>query len=58
MKLPTKKPRGQANGVTEEMHKLALWIPANDVQELKLVALEKGTTMSIILRKLIKDYLK
>lgn len=58
MKLPTKHPNKLRAGNTEEMHKLALWIPTADVDELRIIAAEEKTTMSIIIRKLIKDYIK
>ena len=57
MKIPNKKPNKGKTGSAEDMHMLALLIPTKDVQKLKAKAVEKQTTMSIILRKLIKDYL-
>ena len=37
---------------------MALWIDENITQRLKIVAIQKNTNMSDIIRKLIVDYLE
>lgn len=58
MKLP-KKPSTRARaGAVEKMHKTSIWLPAADMHELRIIAAEDNTTMTEIIKKLIKDYLK